>query len=198
LIDTPLFAYATATTIGVVSYAATNLDNLVLLVTIGSGARRRRAAIAGFVLASAVVLGLSLAGALLPNLLSPKALGYLGIVPILLGLRLMLAGPAAFERIAVDAAAMPVAALLIGNSGDTIAAFAPLFAESARAMRFAVAAGFMLCATAWLLLLAGVSHRAEAAFRSSPTFRRDAHRISAATMIAVGAYILWDSGTDTL
>jgi len=196
--DTPLIAYVTAMTVAAVSYAATNLDNLLLLATVGSDAARRRAVVAGFLVATAIVFGLSVAGTLLANVLAPKFLGYLGIVPILLGLRLAIAGPPPAERTEARMEAVPVAALLVGNSGDTIAAFAPLFAESARAMRIAVATGFVLCAAAWLFLLLRLSGHAEVAFRSSPTARRRAHQLAAATMIAVGSYILWDSSTDTL
>ena len=196
--DAPLAAFFTAMAVAVVSYAATNLDNLLLLATVSADAARRRAAVAGFLVATGLVLGLSVAGTLLSAMLAPNVLGYLGIVPIVLGLRLALAGSPAAEPAAAGTAVLPVAALLVGNSGDTVAAFAPLFAESSRPMRGAVAAGFLLSAALWLVLISRLSTRVGAVFRSSPKAQRLAHYFTAATMILVGAYILWDSSTDTL
>jgi cadmium resistance protein CadD (predicted permease) len=196
--DVSLTTGLTAFVLGMASYAATNVDNLVILSTLTSDARRRSAAIGGFLAAAAVVLGLSYAATLLEGLLSPDYLGYLGILPLALGLRLAIAGPPGEGERPIGTSAAAIAVLLLANSSDTIAAFAPLLAESSRAARLSLIAGFAVAAAIWLTLMLTVSKRAEVLFRSSARARRFAHRFAATTMIVIGAYILWDTATDTL
>ena len=126
-------------------------------------------------------------------------LGYLGIVPLVLGLRLLLLSPGTHENaLPARVSAAGIAALLIANSVDTVAAFAPLFAESYPAVRLSLAVGFGLAAATWLTLVIGIAGRLRRLFDSSATAARLAPRIAGVIMILVGAYILWDSGTDTL
>ncbi len=191
-------ALATAVFLGMLSYAATNVDNLVIVVGTGSDAVRRRSAAIGMLIAAAVVLALSASGTLLAEVIVPEQLGYLGIVPIALGLRLAVRGPAAAEQGQSGTGALTIAALLIANSTDTIAALAPLFAESARASRIGLLLGFLLAALAWLVLMLTLTRRAGRALASSPRGQRFAHRFASTTMILVGAYILWDTATDSL
>ena len=137
-------------------------------------------------------------GTLLDGVLAPEFLGYLGVLPLALGLRLALAGPGSPSERAVAGSVPTVAILLIANSSDTIAAFAPLFAESSRSARMGLIAGFLATAAVWLTIMLAVSKRAESWFLGSGRARTVAHYFAATTMIVVGTYILWDTATDTI
>lgn len=193
-----MIALTTAVALGAMSYVATNVDNLVIVSTLCSDASKRRAAALGMLIASAVVLSLSAAGTLLDKVIEPEHLGYLGIVPLGLGLRLAISGPAPAEQEKKIGGAWAIAVLLIANSTDTIAALAPLFAESSRASRFGLLLGFAFAAVAWLVLMLMLTRSAGAVLGSSPKARRFAHYFASTTMIIVGAYIFWDTATDSL
>lgn len=189
---------ATAVALGAAAYAATNVDNLVIVSTLGSGAGKRRAAALGMLIASALVLMLSATGTLLDKVIQPEHLGYLGIVPLGLGLRLAFAGPAPPERQRQVGGPWAIALLLLANSTDTVAAMAPLFAESSRASRLGLLAGFALATAVWLILMLMLAKRADTILATSPGARRFVHRFASTAMIIIGAYILWDTATDTL
>ena len=196
--DVSAIAGLTAFALGVASYALTNVDNLLILTTLCSDARRRGAAVGGFLVAAVFVLAVSYAARLLDGVLAPAYLGYLGILPLALGLRLAIMGPSGPGERTVAASTPAIAVLLIANSSDTIAAFAPLIAESSRAARLALVAGYALAAVVWLTIMLTVSKQAEIRFRSSDRARRIAHYFAATTMIVIGSYILWDTATDRL
>ena len=196
--DPSQVALLTAMALGIASYAATNVDNLLILTTLCADPRRRKAAIGGFLAAAIIVLSIAYAGTLLDGVLAPEFLGYLGVLPLALGLRLALAGPGSPSERAVAASVPTVAVLLIANSSDTIAAFAPLFAESSRSARTGLISGFLATAAVWLTIMLAVSKRAESWFLGSGRARTVAHYFAATTMIVVGTYILWDTATDTI
>ena len=85
-----------------------------------------------------------------------------------------------------------VALLLFANSGDTIFAIGPLFAESGSHARTGLAIGFALIAAAWLFLILTLSERVA----RSELLSRLGHRIAPWMMILVGIYILSDTATD--
>lgn len=76
------------------SFAATNLDNLVLLVVLMGADKDNRAKVAlGFIISAACILSLAAIGAAIGSGLDPALLGYLGLAPLLMGIYLL------FQRI---------------------------------------------------------------------------------------------------
>ena len=177
------------------AYAATNIDNLLIMASLGAGRASRGHLVTGFVVASGCVLLIASTAMFIDRLLPDAVLGYLGFVPISIGAYLLLFTTPEAEEGSRGAATWPaIAGLLLANSGDTIFAIGPLFAESGSDARLGLAIGFALIATVWLLLILNVSQRVA----RSATLSRLGHRIAPWMMILVGLYILSDSATDVV
>ncbi len=184
---------ATGFGVGFTAYAATNLDNMLLIGGLLAGGARRGSVAIGFTVAAARVILVASSFTALSYFLPPAMLGYLGIIPIALGLRLLFQrNPDIEGSTQLTTGAMSVAVILAANSLDTVAAFAPLFAESETIVRLALVVGFALAAG---VLFAVVLRSAERL--STMTDKGTiAQRIAAVIMILVGIYVLLDTGTD--
>ena len=188
-------ALITALVLVPVAYAATNVDNLLIMASLGAGSARRRQLVAGFFVASCVVLLIASLAMFIDRVMPAAVLGYLGFIPISIGVYLLLFTPAQTEQPASRATTWPaIAGLLVANSGDTIFAIGPLFAESGSYARTGLAIGFALIAAAWLFLILSLSERVA----RSELLSRLGHRIAPWMMILVGIYILSDTGTDII
>lgn len=184
---------ATALLLAFAAYASTNFDNLLLMGTMTASAPDPRVVARGYVLAAAAVLLVSLLFVFLSFVVAPHVLGYLGIVPILFGLRMLFGSDAAPDAATATGPAAPaVAALLFANSSDTVAVFGSLIAESENHVVVALALGFVLAAAVWLRLIHSLSRRLLAGSRAQSLVAR----LMPFVMIAIGIYILVDSGTD--
>ena len=179
--------------LGFAAYAATNLDNFLLLCGLIGGGARRRSVTVGFVTAGGLILLLALSFSVLSYLVSPAMLGYLGVVPIALGLRILIYDGVATEGTPQLAKGVfGVAALLTANSLDTVATFAPMFAESEAIVRFALVVGYIASAIVLITAVLRITRRlSRLAIKKSA-----AQKITGVVMILVGAYVLSDSGTD--
>jgi cadmium resistance protein CadD (predicted permease) len=175
-----------------IAYAATNVDNLFIMATLASTTRREHL-IAGFLAASAAVLFVASLATFMDHLMPPEVLGYLGFVPLSIGLYLLVfTRPQPGDPASRPTAWPAVAGLLFANSGDTIFAVGPLFAESGHEARLGLAVGFALIAALWLILILNVSERVA----RSALLSRLGPRLAPWMMILVGLYILSDSATD--
>jgi cadmium resistance protein CadD (predicted permease) len=178
-----------------IAYAATNMDNLLIMASLGAGRASRGQLVTGFVVASSIVLGVASMAMFIDRLLPDAVLGYLGFVPISIGVYLLLFTDSGTEDAASSATTWPaIAGLLLANSGDTIFALGPLFAESSSGARLGLALGFGLIASVWLVLILNVSQRVA----RSEVLARLGHRMAPWMMILVGLYILSDSATDVV
>jgi cadmium resistance protein CadD (predicted permease) len=176
-------------------YVSTNVDNLLLMGTIAAGHPDQRAVTRGYIAASTAVLAASVAFIFLTLVLTPDTLGYLGLLPIALGLRMLLGSGDELGRGPGKApTAMSIAAVLFANSSDSIAVFGSLIAESEKHVVIALVVGFVLASIAWLALIRQVSSR----YLQSSRVQSLATRAMPCVMIAIGIYILLDSTTDTL
>ena len=191
IIDQPQ-VFVTALVLVPIAYAATNVDNLLIMAAL-AGTTKRGQLIAGFLAASTGVLLVASLATFIEGIVPNEVLGYLGFVPLSIGLYLLLFTNTQAESPASRATTWPaVAGLLFANSGDTIFAMGPLFAESGHDARLGLAAGFAMIATVWLLLILNVSQRVA----RSTLLSRLGPRLAPWMMILVGLYILSDSATD--
>jgi cadmium resistance protein CadD (predicted permease) len=179
----------------VVTFVGTALDNLLMLTMLRVSGTASRDISAGFLSGSTVVLALCAAGTGLSSVLPVQHLGYLGVVPVTLGvvgLATALRGSRQTAKAGVRAGVSGIAMLQLGSSFDTLAAFLPLFADTSRPLSWVVAAGFAGMSLLWLLLsfalarLPGVT----AAMRPIERFARPL------VLVLVGVYILMNTGTD--
>lgn len=176
----------------------TNLDNLALMMAmmVAVGARR---AIGGYLVAQTVILVLALAVAEGLESGLPDRVGYLGLIPLGLGILGLWrqwrrqedeAPVKAIERGGLVAAV----ALYLSISVDSFSVMVPLLADSVGAYRWTALAGGGLGA----LLLAGVGMSVTRLAPTSLDRISRLERLAPLVMIAVGFYVLLNTGTDAL
>ncbi|MDO6521087.1 hypothetical protein Q4578_05785 [Shimia thalassica] len=177
---------------------ATNLDNLAVMVGLLLTAPRTRV-LGGFGAAQVLVLGGALAVAEGVETAIPGWTGYLGIIPLGLGLWGVWgqwhADENADQPTDIKKGTFLACFVLFASlSTDSFAAFAPLLADSQPAFR--VSALFGAGVAALTLGFVGV-RLVENAREGSPLVKK-LERFGPYAMIAVGLYVLANSGTDTL
>ncbi|ANN21466.1 cadmium transporter [Amycolatopsis orientalis] len=137
-------------------FAVTNVDDLVLLALFfGRAAGRGGAArvVAGQYLGFAGILAVSLAGAFGAGLLPDAVLPWLGVVPLLLGLRAAWRvwrerGTDDEER-EVGPGVLAVAGVTFANGGDNIGVYVPVFANTGTGELIVYAAVFLALVAVW-------------------------------------------------
>ncbi|WP_424986265.1 hypothetical protein [Microbulbifer sp. S227A] len=177
--------------------ALTNIDNLLVLlaVLIPLGPMR---ALTGYVAAQLLVLGLSVAVSLgASDLLSGQS-GYLGVVPLAMGLRgLYLARRATREEVgpvATGGGVMALILMFLGMSADTFGVLVPILTDSLPGFRLWGVAG-ALAAIGAMALAAYVPFRRGG---PAPAWTIRAERLGPYVMILAGLYVLSDSATDLI
>ncbi len=185
----------------VAMFAVTNVDDMVVLAVFFGRAGRSRSAVArvviGQYLGFAAILAVSVVGALGANLLPEKAIPYLGLLPLLLGLRA--AWNLRRDRDSENAGTsdqsggvgvLQVAAVTFANGGDNIGVYVPVFALAGVDGMAGYALVFLCGVALWCL--AGwffASRRAVAALLT-----RWGHVVLPVVLIGIGLTILIDGG----
>jgi cadmium resistance protein CadD (predicted permease) len=82
---------------------------------------------------------------------------------------------------------------MLSNSGDSVAIFFPLLAESERDALLWIVSSFLLCAMLWAALAWYIADQPRIAVR----IEKVGEKLVPWIMIAAGLYILLDTGTDT-
>lgn len=174
----------------------TNLDNLAallaLMLTVGTSR-----AVAGYVLAQAIVLATATAVAFELNATIPGWTGFFGLVPITLGLRgvwSQFRGSTGedLQRVSSGASVIVTTLLFLSLSMDSFAVMAPLLADSTADFRVAALMG-AATAVAGLGALALIS----ATWASSRWVHR-LERLGPYAMILAGLYVLSNTPTDVV
>jgi cadmium resistance protein CadD (predicted permease) len=196
--------------IGIVVFASTNVDDLLVLSAFFSDRRfARRSVIVGQFAGIGALVLLSVAAAVLAWTLPDGWLGFLGVVPLLLGIAKLWDGHRNCRRDTDDFAdrrtretkrraahrlrsqILSVAAVTIANGGDNLGVYVPLFATSRDAIP-AYGAVFIVMTALWCALgYSLVNNRL-----ASGAVHRYGHRALPFVLMALGLYIL--SGTAVL
>jgi cadmium resistance transport/sequestration family protein len=206
-----------AVLVGVTSFIATNLDDIVVLVIFFSQVSatfRRRHIVFGQYLGFTALLLLSLPG-YFGGLVLPKAwVGLLGLLPLGVGVGQLLnpdtdepdvqtvsmASSMASEskasirtvmRSLLSPQAYQVAAVTIANGGDNIGIYVPLFASSTLPQLTVILSVFLVLVGVWCWLAERLTRQRAIAHLLS----RYGHRAIPLVLIGLGLYILIDSGT---
>ncbi|KAA1193975.1 hypothetical protein F0M18_00575 [Pseudohalioglobus sediminis] len=187
------------------SFVATNLDNLLLLVVLqGANPGARAAVLLGYLGAAIALLCVAALGLALGTVVEPDLLGYLGLIPLLFGLRMLYMAwlRERHPEIGIDTLAgrsrwsicSGTLMLMAGNSGDSLAVLLPLLAETGAGGQWFIASSYLMLAVVWIAL-AGIliNYRALA-----ECIERRGEKIVPWIMIGVGLYILLDTPTDSL
>lgn len=190
-----------------VLFAVTNIDDLIILALYFGRAGRRRRAVAtvvvGQYLGFAVILSLSVAAALGVGLLPEGAVPYLGLLPLLLGLRAAWVlwrerrrrrGPAeatkSAARIPREPGAWQVAGVTAANGGDNLGVYVPAFAAAGPGGAAAYVVVFLVGVAIWCVIGLFLTTRPVVA----RTFVRWGHVLMPVVLIGIGAVILVEGG----
>jgi cadmium resistance protein CadD (predicted permease) len=200
-VESALFVAAVAA----VAVAATNLDNLLILVTVLTRADQSFGhVVAGTLLASLGMLGLCGLGALLADFAPTRWLGYLGLVPIGLGLREFYRmarfnseraaeEPPGSRPSSAAISSLGVAGLMLANGADSFGALLPIVAESRISVLPAIAAAVVATNLGVCWAARGIAgHPA-----IGPRIRRIGPKLVPFVLIAVGSYVLADTRSDS-
>jgi len=200
---------------GITAFAASNIDDILVLTLYFSRVDetlRRRNIIAGQYLGFLLLIAASLPG-VIGGLLIPKLwLGWLGLLPIAIGLYHLFysqddidlqtttltqpdSKPEKSWRLYLTTVLSPptyqVAAVTIANGGDNIAIYVPLFANSSIPQVMIILAMFLLMVGAWCAIAHYLSSH-PLLFR---TLTRYGHRLMPFVLIGLGIFIFVDSET---
>ena len=187
------------------SFIATNIDNLLLLVLLqGANPRRRAVVLLGYLGATVVLICVSALGVALGEVLDAGLVGFLGIVPILLGCHMLYQvwknqghPQASLNTLSGQSSrglCVGTLTLMLGNSGDSLAVLLPLLAETGREGQWVLVASYLVCAILWAGLAWNIAGQRALALR----IERRGEKIVPWIMIGVGIYILLNTATDTL
>jgi cadmium resistance protein CadD (predicted permease) len=178
----------------VAAFASTNVDNLLLLVSwMVAGGLSRRSLFGGYLLGMLAVLALAVVVGLAGYLFPLEYLGYLGIIPIFVGVKSLLARqPEVVESSALSGSTYAVAATQLSNGVDTVLIFAPLLADSLLEFDAVIALLFLLMIPLWFGLAQLLCRHVE----RIPGVARVGRWLAPAVMIMVGFYILSNTATD--
>jgi cadmium resistance protein CadD (predicted permease) len=182
-------------------FASTNVDDLVVLVGFFADPRfRARDVVVGQYVGIAILFAVSAAGALLSLVIPNAYLALLGIFPILIGIRKLVA--LRHERVQTDQATIlhstsssygniaGVALVTVANGGDNIGVYMPSFAVHSGSQIAAIAVVFVAMTALWCQL----AHRMVSHPRFGAPFRRYAHIVAPVVLIGLGLLIIHNAG----
>ena len=176
-------------------FAVTNLDDLVVLSLFFGRARAEgHGAVQitmGQYLGFLVILSLSVIGALVEGLLPGDAIRYLGILPILIGVR---AGWSAWRRRAQPGdeqlvrppGTRTVAGVTLANGGDNVGVYIPTFATLSKPQIAGYSVVFLAMVGVWCL----AAHTLTGHAKVVAWITRWGHVLYPVVLIAIGTHIL--------
>lgn len=185
----------------VLAFVSTNLDDLfILTLFFGNRKFREREIVTGQLLGITTLILISLAGSLLGLLVNKAYIGLLGLFPLYLGIRsawtLLKKEPATGAPQQKDETksksnALTVAGVTIANGGDNIGIYIPLFAALSWPGKVSMIAVFMMMTLLWCLAAKYFTQHPRIALLAD----RYGHRVNPVVLIALGLFILHESGT---
>lgn len=154
-------------------YAATNLDDMILLTVLyagTAGGKARRSILAGRWLGAVVLTGVSILGACGMRFVPARYIGLLGVVPIMLGIRAWFVGrrnDGKGKALPDTVSAVSVALITISGGADNLGVYIPAFTGctggqmAITVIVFAVMTVLWCAAAAWLAGLPVVGEKIE-------------------------------------
>lgn len=185
---------------GVVSFAATNVDDIFLLMLFFSQADGKFRAwhiVAGQYMGFAALVGLSLLGSLGALVIPGEWIGLLGAVPIYLGVRALLAPRGDAEEgggpVGVSGA-WGVAAVTFANGADNLGVYVPLFAGAGPARTGVIVFVFFALVALWCF----AGHKLGSHPAVAEKIDRYGHVVVPFVLMALGVYIVLEAGSPAL
>ena len=148
-----------------VSFVATNIDNLALLVGWMVSKQVALSRIfAAYMTGMFILLLLSIIISLVSFVLPLSYLGFFGVIPVMLGfimlLRLVRGGEDSDGQAGVKGAFLGIALTQVANGVDTVLVFAPLLVDSRTEVDYTIAGVFTVVAVLWFWFAQLLSYHA--------------------------------------
>ena len=194
---------ASAIALGVAGFLATSGDNLVILLGLyGSRTYRSRDVLVGYVGAIGLVVVAARLFAVVAHQAPPGIVGYLGVIPLGLGVKQLIElartrGPTAeraYRPAPARAGAQAVALITLASSADSLATFAAIFADTRPPLGLIVLATTVGCAVVFAIGSRKLVHNTGIGRQISGV----APYVMPFLLIAIGLFILADTPTDVL
>jgi cadmium resistance protein CadD (predicted permease) len=172
---------------GAAAFAATNVDDLLLLIAFfAAGTYRARDVVLGQYAGIGLLFAASAAASLVSLVIPASHLSLLGLLPMLIGLKQLFGKAAQEETVPPSSSFLTVAAVTVANGGDNIGVYAPLFATSSAQAISAMGAVFAAMTALWCLAARWlVQHPAAAT-----SIRRYGPKAMPFVLIGIGVFIL--------
>ena len=186
--------------IGVAAFAATDVDDLfVLMLFFSNAAYKARQVIIGQYLGIGALVAVGIVGSLIALVVPPMIVGLMGLLPIAIGIKKLLdlrkhQGGEIPKNLQNGRSSylgfLTVAGVTVANGGDNIGVYVPLFASSSTLTEIITLVVIFLAVTAVWCALAYylVNHRVIATRLS-----RVGHIVLPFVLIGLGIYILADA-----
>lgn len=178
------------------AFAATNVDDLVLLLLLCDRGERFRTVVLGQYVGFAVIVAVSVVASAGATFLRPEWVGFLGLAPFALGVKALvsLRHQSEAPRLAEKTwGLLSIATITVANGGDNIAVYAPLLAGRSAAHVATVIIVFAAMIPLWCWLALRLVRLAVIA----AALARWGHWIAPAVLVGLGIYIFVDAGTAT-
>ena len=186
----------------IVAFASTNIDDLFILILFFTNKQYRTIqVIIGQYAGIIALILLSLFGSLIGIVIDPAYIGILGLVPIYLGVKGLFRY---FEKtrkstqealkvteIKGNGSFASVAAITIANGADNIGIYIPLFATLSINEKMIMVSVFLLMVGCWCFTSFYMSKHPALA----KAIDKHGHLVTPVILIALGAYIIYESNT---
>jgi cadmium resistance transport/sequestration family protein len=185
---------------GVISFAATNIDDIFILMLFfsqTSEAFRNWHIVLGQYLGFAALVALSVLGSLGVLIVPEEWVGLLGLVPIFLGIRalMQLREDSEEDRKPIESSGIGgVATVTFANGGDNIGIYVPLFASVGYASMGVIILVFFALVAGWCY----VGYKVGGHPTVAEKIDRYGHIIVPFVLIGLGIYILLENGSPSL
>ncbi len=183
------------------TFATTNLDNLGLLLALfADEGFQARDILLGYTLAALLVAGTAYGASTAVELAPARYLGYLGLVPIAMGVLRAYELVRPRSRLADESprssrgGLVTVALLMLAQSGDTFAVYVSVFADTRERLEIPILATVAVCVFALCALARWLANHGALA----KPLQRWGRYLLPVLLIAIGLYIIADSATDVV
>jgi cadmium resistance transport/sequestration family protein len=185
---------------GVVAFAATNIDDIFILMLFFANKRySRKDIVTGQYLGIIILVAISIIGSFISMLIDHRYVGLLGIIPIIYGIigilrirRNKLFSVAETPvKVSAGNTILAVSAVTISNGGDNIGIYIPLFATLSAGEKLAMVVIFLVMVAIWCLAGNYLSRHKLIA----NLIGKYGIVITPVVLILLGLYILYESGT---
>jgi cadmium resistance transport/sequestration family protein len=189
----------------IVAFASTNIDDIfILMLFFGNKSYKTRNVVIGQYLGIGTLIAISFIGSFASLFINGKYIGLLGLLPVFLGIKSLIAYfrkkkmyAERSDQILVSqkrSSVLSVAAVTFANGGDNIGIYIPLFSTLILSGKLIMTSIFLLMVAVWCYAGWHLSRHPAIA----KIIDRYGHIVTPVVLIALGLYILHESGSFTL